>query len=103
MNSAGTYIIYSINGSITLSATSTTITGSAKINGVLRIAKLDSASHETTLDTYVANYATGVATDYTFSGNTAQLTFTWTVVGNAANLLHLTWPHHRLGLMFTSS
>lgn len=95
MNSAGTYIIYSLNGSITLSATSTTITGSGRLSGVLRVAKLDTSSHESTLDNYVANYATGVTTDYTFSGDTATLIFTWNVIGSATNLLQLTWPHHR--------
>ncbi len=62
------------------------------------MAQLQAASHETTIDTYVANYATSVTTDYSFSGNTAQLLFTWNVTGTASQYLHLTWPHHRLVL-----
>ncbi|PVF98067.1 glycoside hydrolase family 81 protein [Serendipita vermifera] len=102
VNSSGTYIIYALSGPLTLSATAAsgggTIVASAKYSGVLRIAKLAAAGHETTLDTYVANYATAVTTDYSFSGDNSVLTFTWTVTGNAGNLLHLTWPHHRLAM-----
>ncbi|KAG6847887.1 hypothetical protein H0H93_005187, partial [Arthromyces matolae] len=36
------------------------------------------------------------ASDYVFSGDVGTLRFTWNVVGNAANLLMLTWPHHRI-------
>ncbi|KAH8928622.1 glycoside hydrolase family 81 protein [Atractiella rhizophila] len=102
VNSAGTYIIYSLGGSITLSATSTTITGSAKVSGVIRIAKLQAAGHEATLDQYYQNYATAVTTDYSFSGDSATLTFSWAVTGNANQLLHLTWPHHRVSLQGAS-
>lgn len=94
----GTYLIYSLNGSITLAATSTTLRASAQFNGVLRVAKLTNAAFQSTLDTYSANYPTAVDTDYTFNGDSATLSFTWTVTGNAANLLLLTFPHHRVRL-----
>ncbi|KZT36281.1 hypothetical protein SISSUDRAFT_1034970 [Sistotremastrum suecicum HHB10207 ss-3] len=103
VNNIGTYLIYSLNGAITLSASSTGATGtikaSAPFNGVLRVAKLNSTSHQPLLDQYAANYPTAVTTDYTFSGDTATLSFTWTVTGNAANLLMLTWPHHRIKMV----
>ncbi|EJD49824.1 glycoside hydrolase family 81 protein [Auricularia subglabra TFB-10046 SS5] len=94
----GTYLIYSLNGAVTLSASSTALRAGAKFTGVLRMAKLADPAHQATLDTYVANYPTAVTTDYTFSGDSATLSFTWTVTGTAANLLMLTWPHHRLRL-----
>lgn len=59
--------------------------------------KLDNPSHEAVLDRYVGTYPTGVETSHLFSstGSTAILRFTWAVVGNSADLLMLTWPHHR--------
>ncbi|KZW03632.1 hypothetical protein EXIGLDRAFT_758973 [Exidia glandulosa HHB12029] len=98
VSSIGTYIIYSLNGAVTLSASSTTLRASAQFNGVLRMARLGDPAHQTTLDTYAPNYPTAVATDYTFSGDSATLTFTYSVTGTAANLLMLTFPHHRLRL-----
>lgn len=99
INSIGTYIIYSLSGALTLSAQATasasTIQASSPFTGVLRMVKLNSTSHAALLDQYAATYPTGVTTDYTFSGNSANLIFTWSVVGTASNLLMLTWPHHR--------
>lgn len=95
INTSGTYLIYSLAGSITLSATSTTLTGSTKISGVLRMARLNNAAHQTLLSQYVSTYPTAVTTDYSFSGNTGTLSFTWTTTGTASNLLMLTFPHHR--------
>ncbi|TFY78172.1 hypothetical protein EWM64_g5840 [Hericium alpestre] len=103
VNSAGTYIIYSLSGSISLTATaaanSGTITASSQFNGVLRVVKLNDPSHAATLDQYSANYPTAVDVDYAFpDANTGTLTFTWQVTGSASNLLMLTWPHHRKAL-----
>ncbi|KAI0044919.1 glycoside hydrolase family 81 protein [Auriscalpium vulgare] len=101
VNTAGTYIIYSLNGNITLTATaangSGTVKASAQFNGVIRVAKLNDPSHKALLDQYVANYPTAVTLDYSFSSSAPQATlkFIWTVTGNSANLLLLTWPHHR--------
>ncbi|KAF7981371.1 hypothetical protein HWV62_33845 [Athelia sp. TMB] len=103
VNSIGTYVIYSLNGAITLSATSTSaasvVKASKAFTGVLRVVKLNSTSHAPLLDQYAANYPTSVTTDYTFSGDSADLIFTWNVVGTASNLLMLTWPHHRIKLV----
>lgn len=104
VNNIGTYLIYSLSGSLTLTASSTssgstagTITASGPFNGVLRMVKLNDSSHEALLDQYYTNYATGMLTDYAFDtdGVSAQLRFTWTVQGDQDNLLLLTWPHHR--------
>ncbi|KAG5729861.1 putative endo-1,3(4)-beta-glucanase 2 [Termitomyces sp. T112] len=97
VNGAGTYIIYSLSGAVSLTASNTgTIVAGAQFKGVLRVVKLNSPSHKAILDQYVANYPTGVSTDYDFNGDVGTLRFTWTVTGNAANLLMLTWPHHRI-------
>jgi endo-1,3(4)-beta-glucanase len=99
-NAAGTYTIYSLGGSISLTATQTTLTGSAIFTGVIRLARVTTEStSQAILDQYSANYPTSVALDYTFSGDTSTMSFTWNVVGNAANLLHLSFPHHRLVLV----
>lgn len=94
-NSAGTYIIYSLSGELTLTANNNTIVAGRQFDGVLRVVKLDSPSHKAILDQYVANYPTSVTVDYDFDGDVGTLRFTWAVTGNAADLLMLTWPHHR--------
>ncbi|KAJ7118834.1 glycoside hydrolase family 81 protein [Mycena epipterygia] len=99
-NSAGTYVLYSLGGSISLTATATTLTGHSTFTGVIRLARVTAEStSQAILDQYSANYPTGVALDYTFAGDNATLSFTWNVVGNSANLLHLSWPHHRKHLV----
>ncbi|KAJ7090384.1 glycoside hydrolase family 81 protein [Mycena belliarum] len=99
-NSAGTYVVYSLGGSISLSASQTTLTGSSIFTGVIRLARVTAEStSQAVLDQYSANYPIGVALDYTFSGDTSVMSFTYNVVGNAANLLHLSWPHHRKRLV----
>ncbi|KZW02911.1 glycoside hydrolase family 81 protein [Exidia glandulosa HHB12029] len=101
VNAIGTYLIYSLNGAITLNvdAFAMTVKASAPFTGVLRFAKMDLAPFEKTLDTYAADYATGVETDYTFNGNQADLIFTWNVVGDPTKLLMLTYPHHRRAMV----
>ncbi|KAK7035829.1 glycoside hydrolase family 81 protein [Favolaschia claudopus] len=99
-NAAGTYVIYSLGGSITLTATSSSLRGSAAFTGVIRLARVTSEStSQAILDQYSGNYPTSVALDYSFQGDTGSMSFTWNVVGNAANLLHLSWPHHRKRLV----
>lgn len=96
----GTYIIYSLNGNLTLTANAaaTSLEASGKFTGVLRIARLIAAAHEPTLDQYSGSYPTAVALDYAFDGDSATMSFTWSVTGNASDLLMLTWPHHRCGI-----
>ncbi|KIY50828.1 glycoside hydrolase family 81 protein [Fistulina hepatica ATCC 64428] len=100
VNDIGTYIIYSLSGAIELIATAqdggSTIIGSTSFTGVLRVVKLNDPSHKTLLDAHASVYPTAVTTDYDFYGDTATLRFTWAVVGNAEDLLMLTWPHHRI-------
>lgn len=96
----GTYLIYSLNGPLTLSASEdrTFFFALTPFKGVLRMAKLHDTAHESALDTHVATYATAVATEYEFDdgGSSADLIFKWNTVGDPKNLMMLTWPHHRL-------
>ena len=92
-----TYIIYSLSGPVTM-CTDTQLkkfTSLLRITAVFRIVKLRDPSHESTIDTYTSTYPTGSTLGYTFSGSSATLTFTYTTVGTASQLLMLTWPHHR--------
>lgn len=59
------------------------------------MAKINEPGHRTLLDAHSAVYPTGVATDYSFSGLSATLSFEYTTEGSANDLLMLTWPHHR--------
>ncbi|KAI0064745.1 glycoside hydrolase family 81 protein [Artomyces pyxidatus] len=101
VNSAATYVIYSLSGSIQLTTVAGgRITASGAFNGILRVVKLNDPSHKALLDQYVANFPTAVSTDYAFSSTSPQATlkFIWSVTGNASDLLMLTWPHHRIKL-----
>lgn len=94
-----TYLIYALS-SITLTAKSDssgsgTITAGGQFNGILRLVKLNDASHKALLDQRYQVYPTAAALDYSFSGTTGTMVFTWTTVGDAGSLLMLTWPHHR--------
>lgn len=99
-NTAGTtYLIYALS-SISLKATATsstagTIQATGAYTGVLRVVMLAQSSHKALLDQYYQNYPTSVGIDYSFTTTTGTLLFNWNVVGNGANLLMLTWPHHR--------
>ncbi|KAF7323230.1 Glycoside hydrolase family 81 protein [Mycena chlorophos] len=99
-NSAGSYAIYSLGGAVTLSATTSTLTGTTTFNGPLRLARItNETTSEAILDEYAATYPTGVSLDYSFSGDNATLSFAWNVVGTGTPLLHLSWPHHRKHLV----
>ncbi|KAI1260716.1 glycoside hydrolase family 81 protein [Xylariaceae sp. FL1019] len=96
------YIIYSLS-SITLAATATssssgTIKASSTFTGVLRLVKLNDASHKTLLDAHSSVYPTSVGLDYSFADTTGTLIFNYATVGTSSDLLMLTWPHHRLAL-----
>ena len=71
------------------------LTSSAGFTGTIRFAKLKEASQEAILDQYANTYATGLTMAYTVVNNVAVTTWTWSVVGNAGDLLILSWPHHR--------
>lgn len=95
-----TYLIYALS-SISLTATSVssdsgTIQASDPFTGVLRLVMLADPSHQALLDQHSKIYPTAVGLDYAITDTTGTLTFNWTTVGTADDLLMLTWPHHRL-------
>ncbi|GFP55649.1 hypothetical protein ACSS6W_008979 [Trichoderma asperelloides] len=102
-----TYLIYALS-SITLTATATnsavgTIQASGTFTGVLRVVRLVQSSHKALLDQYYTVYPTGVGLDYSFTTTQGTLIFNYNTVGAGANLLMLTWPHHRLSLQNPNS
>lgn len=95
-----TYIIYALSSiSLTAEATSSTrgtITAEGPFNGVLRLAKLNQASHKELLDAHHEVYPTSAGLDYVITDDAGTLIFDWETVGDGSNLLMLTWPHHRI-------
>jgi endo-1,3(4)-beta-glucanase len=98
-----TYLIYALDGSITLNAfglsgAQSTLTASKPYNGVIRMVKLPKPEHKELLDTYSQTYPTSASTDYSFAkdGSTGTLSLSWSGIGSGQNLLMLTWPHHRM-------
>lgn len=98
-----TYLIYALS-SITLTAkadstTSGTVSASSAYTGVLRLVKLADPAHKALLDQHYQVYPTAAALDYSFTDTTGTVIFQWPTVGNGADLLMLTWPHHRMKML----
>lgn len=70
---------------------------------MLRVVKLNQASHKALLDQYHSVYPTSVGLDYSFTTTTGTLIFNYNTVGDGSQLLLLTWPHHRLSLQNPNS
>lgn len=95
-NSGGTYILYVLNGTMSLAKQGDTVIASASaFSGTIRLAKLKDSSQESILDNYSGTYPTGLDMTYTVSNDVSQQTWTWKTVGDSAKLLMLSWPHHR--------
>lgn len=60
--------------------------------------KLAQASHKALLDQHYQIYPVSASLDYELSDTSGTLIFNWRTLGtgSGANLLMLTWPHHRL-------
>ncbi|KAG2186363.1 hypothetical protein INT43_002801, partial [Umbelopsis isabellina] len=94
-NSAGTYLLYSLNGTLSLTQNGNTLQSQSGYSGTIRMALLNQTSQEAILDQYVGTYATGLTMSYAVSGNTSTQTWQWSTVGTSSNLLLMSWPHHR--------
>jgi endo-1,3(4)-beta-glucanase len=94
-NSAGTYLLYSLNGTLALTQNGNILQSQTGYSGTIRMALLNETSQEAILDQYVGTYATGLTMSYAISGNTSTQTWQWTTAGTSSNLLLLSWPHHR--------
>lgn len=99
-HNGGTYLIYVLSGNLQLNRQGTTqLQGQGPFTGTIRFAKLKEASQEAVLDTHSTVVPSGVDMAYQVSGDVSTQTWTWTVSqGNAADLLMLSWPHHRRAL-----
>lgn len=100
--SGTTYLVYSLS-SITLTAKSESsnsgsIRAGGEFNGVLRFVMLAKEEHKELLDKHYETYPAAANVDYSFTDTTGDLIFNWETVGDGANLLMLTWPHHRLSM-----
>ncbi|CAG7831711.1 unnamed protein product [Allacma fusca] len=92
----GTYLLYVVEGDLSaLVANGDTLTSPAGFTGTIRLAKLKEASQEAVLDRHANTYPTGLTMSYSVAGDVSTQTWTWSTVGNAADLLILSWPHHR--------
>lgn len=94
------YLIYALS-TVTLTAksdstSSGTIRAGGKFNGVLRLVMLANQSHKSLLDQHYKTYPTAASLDYSFSNVDGTVIFNWDTQGDGAQLLMLTWPHHRL-------
>lgn len=94
------YLIYALS-SVTLTAksdstSSGTIRAGGKFNGVLRLVMLANQGHKLLLDQHYKTYPTAASLDYSFSNVDGTVIFNWDTQGDGAQLLMLTWPHHRL-------
>ncbi|CAL8124059.1 unnamed protein product [Orchesella dallaii] len=101
-HAGGTYIIYVTSGNLQLALDGTTKLVSPPgfgFTGTIRLAKLKEASQEAVLDTHASAIPSGLDMSYTVAGDVSTQTWTWSVsAGNAADLLILSWPHHRRAL-----
>jgi len=94
-NAGGTYIIYVVEGNLELTQVENTLVSQPGFSGTVRFAKLKEASQEAILDAHSAVIPTGLVFSYAVAGDVSTSTWTWDVIGNAADLLLLSWPHHR--------
>jgi endoglucanase Acf2 len=94
----GTYVLYSLNASLelTLSSNSLSFTSGAGFSGTIRISKLIDPSQEAILDASHTTIPTALNFTYTVQGDVSTQTWKWkTVGGSPADLLTMSWPHHR--------
>lgn len=97
LNNNQTWILYTLNGDITLSFHDNQLVGTQAITNVLRLAKKQpDATANTVLDSHVSVYPTSCQLQADVTGSKGTYTFLWQRKGDLANtLLHYTFAHHR--------
>lgn len=97
LNNNQTWILYTLNGDITLNFRDNQLFGSQPITNVLRLAKKQSDSNANSiLDSHVSVYPTGCQLTADVTGSKGTYTFVWERKGDLTNtLLHYTFAHHR--------
>lgn len=95
LNTGKNYVVYALSGDVSFNWQGNTLTASSKYTGVLRIAVVPNARHESMLDQYKATYPIAGKIDYDVEDDVADLRFNYiTEGGSASNLLMLALPHH---------
>jgi endo-1,3(4)-beta-glucanase len=94
----GTYLIYVVRGAAELEQQGTTLVSPPGTTATIRMAKLKDPGQEAVLDAHAQAFPTGLDMRYNVAGDVATVTWKWDVDGNAADLLILSWAHHRTSL-----
>ncbi|XP_049850815.1 uncharacterized protein LOC126323934 [Schistocerca gregaria] len=96
-NTGNRYIIYVLNGSITLDWEGNKLVSKSRYSGVIRVAVANTDDIEELLDEHVTPYPIAGKISTSFSGDNGEIVFDWITEGDGDDddLLMLTLPHHR--------
>jgi endo-1,3(4)-beta-glucanase len=105
LNNGQTWILYTLNGDITLELRDNALFGTQAITNVLRVTKKQSDSYANTLlDSHVSVYPTGCQLRADVTDSKGTYTFLWQRKGDLTNtLLHYTFAHHRQSMATSSA
>lgn len=97
LNNDQTWVLYALNGEITLELRGNELYGTQPITNVLRLTKKQSnAFANSLLDTHVSTYPVNCQLKANVTDNEGNYTFVWERKGDlTTTLLHYTFPHHR--------
>jgi endo-1,3(4)-beta-glucanase len=97
LNNNQTWILYTLNGDITLNFHDNQLFGTQSITNVLRLAKKQSdPDANSILDSHTSVYPTSCQLKADVTGTKGTYTFVWQRKGDLTNtLLHYTFAHHR--------
>ncbi|CAF0872104.1 unnamed protein product [Rotaria sordida] len=97
LNNGQTWLLYTLNGDITLEFRDNQLFGTQAITNVLRLTKKQSDSYANSLlDSHVSVYPTGCQLKADVTDSKGTYTFIWERKGDITkNLLHYTLAHHR--------
>ncbi|CAF0928792.1 unnamed protein product [Adineta ricciae] len=97
LNNGQTWIIYALNGDITLELRDNQLFGTQAITNVLRLTKKQGDSYANSLlDSHAAVYPTGCQLKADVTDSKGTYTFLWERKGDITKtLLHYTFAHHR--------
>lgn len=100
LNNGQSWIVYALNGDVTLDVRGNQLVGTQAITNVLRVAKKQSdAFANSVLDSHVSVYPTGCQLRADVAGSSGSYTFLWNRKGDLTKtLLHYTLAHHRQSL-----
>jgi endo-1,3(4)-beta-glucanase len=97
LNNNQTWILYTLNGDITLNFHNNQLIGTQSITNVLRLAKKQpDPSANAILDSHISVYPTGCQLKADVTNSKGTYTYLWQLKGDLTNtLLHYTFAHHR--------